>query len=251
MIGPVADTGALFLIAVGPFVGSFIVTLAIRWPEGPSILTGRSVCRSCTARLAWFDLIPVLSWIVRRGCCGSCAAPIGPIYPLTELVALAIGIWAATQFGGKDLLLVCLLGWTLLALAVIDLRTMLLPDLLTLPVLGLGLFVAAADGQLSESLIGAALGFAVFALIAAVYRRWRGRDGLGLGDAKLLGAAGAWVGWTGLPSIVLIASLAALVVAMPMVIRVAGRRDQREIAFGPYLAGATWITVLYGPLVVA
>jgi len=128
---------------------------------------------------------------------------------------------------------------------------MLLPDLLTLPVLGLGLFVAAADGQLSESLIGAALGFVVFALIAAVYRRWRGRDGLGLGDAKLLGAAGAWVGWAGLPSIVLIASLAALVVAMPMVIRVAGRRDQREIAFGPYLAGATWITVLYGPLVVA
>ncbi|MCX8231944.1 MAG: prepilin peptidase, partial [Alphaproteobacteria bacterium] len=174
-----ADTGTLFLIVVGPFVGSFIVTLANRWTEGPSILTGRSACRSCTARLAWFDLIPVLSWIVRRGCCGSCAAPIGPMYPLTELAALAIGIWAATQFGRVDLFLACLLGWTLLALAVIDLHTMLLPDILTLPVLVLGLFVATADGRLAESLIGAALGFAVFALIATVYRRWRRRDGGG------------------------------------------------------------------------
>jgi leader peptidase (prepilin peptidase) / N-methyltransferase len=113
------------------------------------------------------------------------------------------------------------------------------------------LVVAGTDGRLVESLIGAALGFAVFALIATMYRRWRGHDGLGLGDAKLLGAAGAWVGWTGLPSIVLIASLAALVVALPMAMRVAGRTTQHEVAFGPYLAGATWITVLYGPLVAA
>lgn len=251
MTALMADAGVLFLIAAGPFVGSFIATLAIRWPEGSSILTGRSACRSCTARLAWFDLIPVLSWIARRGRCGSCAAPIGPLYPITELAALGIAIWAASQFGGQDLLFACLLGWTLLALAVIDLRTMMLPDILTVLVLAVGLFVAGTDGRLAESLIGAALGFAVFALIATMYRRWRGHDGLGLGDAKLLGAAGAWVGWTGLPSIVLIASLAALVVAVPMAIRVAGRGVQREIAFGPYLAGATWITVLYGPLVVA
>ena len=251
MTGLLADAGVLFLVVAGPFVGSFIATLAIRWPAGSSILTGRSACRSCATQLAWIDLIPVLSWIARRGRCGSCAAPIGPFYPLTELAALGIGIWAASQFGGQDLLLACLLGWTLLALAAIDLRTMMLPDILTVPVLVLGLFVAGTDGRLAESLIGAALGFGVFALIATMYRRWRGHDGLGLGDAKLLGAAGAWVGWAGLPSIVLIASLAALVVAMPMALRVAGRGAQREIAFGPYLAGATWITVLYGPLVVA
>lgn len=251
MTGLIADAGVLFLIAAGPFVGSFIATLAIRWPEGTSVLTGRSACRSCSARLPWLDLIPVLSWAVQRGRCRMCTAPIGTIYPLTELAALGIGIWAASQFGGQDLLLACLLGWTLLALAVIDLRTMMLPDILTGQVLVLGLVVAGTDGRLVESLIGAALGFAVFALIATMYRRWRGHDGLGLGDAKLLGAAGAWVGWTGLPSIVLIASLAALVVALPMAMRVAGRTTQHEVAFGPYLAGATWITVLYGPLVAA
>jgi len=227
------DASALFLIAAGLFVGSFVATLAVRWPAG-SVIVGRSACPSCATHLAWFDLIPVVSWVVRRGRC-----------------ALGIGVWAATQFGGLHLVLACLLGWTLLALAVIDMRTMLLPDLLTVSVLLLGLAVATMDGRLGEALVGAAVGFAVFALIAVVYRRWRGQDGLGLGDAKFLGAAGAWVGWIGLPSIVLIASVTALIVAVPVFLRATERGARQEIAFGPYLAGATWITVLYGPLVVA
>lgn len=244
------DASALFLIAAGLFVGSFVATLAVRWPAG-SVIVGRSACPSCATHLAWFDLIPVVSWVVRRGRCGYCSAPISALYPVTELAALGIGVWAATQFGGLHLVLACLLGWTLLALAVIDMRTMLLPDLLTVSVLLLGLAVATMDGRLGEALVGAAVGFAVFALIAVVYRRWRGQDGLGLGDAKFLGAAGAWVGWIGLPSIVLIASVTALIVAVPVFLRATERGARQEIAFGPYLAGATWITVLYGPLVVA
>ena len=242
------DTGVVFLLAAGPFIGSFVATMAVRWPEGLSILSGRSTCRSCATRLAWFDLVPVLSWLARRGRCGTCGARIALVYPLTEMVALGIGVWAVTQFGGRDLVLACVLGWTLLALAVIDMRTMLLPDLLTAPILLLGLVVAGIEGRLGDSIAGALLGFTVFALIAMAYRRWRGRDGLGLGDAKLLGAAGAWVGWAGLPSIVLLASVAALIVALPTAIRVAEGVGRREIAFGPYLAGATWITVMYGPL---
>lgn len=246
-----ADAGALFLIVAGPFVGSFVAAFAVRWPQGRSVVSGRSACPTCAARLAWFDLVPLLSWLARRGRCGACGTAIGALYPLTELAAFGIGLWAATQFGGWELLLACLLGWTLLALAVIDMRTMLLPDVLTGPVLVLGLVVAGAGGRLGDGVAGALVGFAVFALIALAYRRWRGRDGLGLGDAKLLGAAGAWVGWAGLPSIVLLASVAALIVAVPMTLRVAGQVDRREIAFGPYLAGATWVTVMYGPVVLA
>ncbi|MEK9944682.1 MAG: A24 family peptidase [Alphaproteobacteria bacterium] len=243
------DAGALFLIAAGPFVGSFIATLAVRWPRGVSVLSGRSACRTCSTRLAWFDLVPLLSWLARRGRCGACGASIGTLYPLTEMAALGIGLWAATQFGGWELMLACLLGWALLALAVIDMRTMLLPDVITVPVLLLGLLVAGAEGRLGDAAAGALVGFAAFAAIALAYRRWRGRDGLGLGDAKLLGAAGAWVGWAGLPSIVLLASVAALIVTMPTALRVSGRVARQEIAFGPYLAGATWITVMYGPVV--
>ncbi len=241
----------VFLVASGPFVGSFVATSALRWPAGEGFVGGRSACRSCQAVLSWRELIPIVSWIALRGRCRRCHAPIGALYPLTEAAALGVGVWAALQFSGVELALVCVLGWALLALALIDARTKLLPDQLTLPVLVLGLAVAGAQGWLVESLIGAAIGFAVFALVAAGYQRWRGRDGLGLGDAKLLGAAGAWVGWVGLPGIVLMASLAALVVALPMARRLGAGSRHVEIAFGPYLAAATWITVVHGPIVAA
>lgn len=245
------DWLAVFLIAAGPFVGSFVGTLALRWPAGDSVVGGRSACRSCHATLSWRDLLPLVSWIALRGRCRRCGAEIGLLYPSTEVAALGVGIWATLAFSGVELALVCVLGWALLALAVIDARTKLLPDLLTLPVLIVGVGLAGFDGRLIESLLGAAIGFALFATLAVGYRRWRHRDGLGLGDAKLLAAAGAWVGWGGLPGIVLAASVTALVVAVPTIMRRRAGIGAVEIAFGPYLAAATWITVLHGPIVIA
>ncbi len=250
MTNALANPLGLFLLAAAPFMGSFVATFATRWPEGRSILTGRSACRSCAKRIDARDLVPVLSWLLLRGRCRHCHHPFGRGYLISELAAFGIALWAATAFSGLDLAMVCLLGWALLALALIDLRTMLLPDVLTLAVLSLGLAVAAMQGALAEGLAGAAVGFAVFALLAAGYRAWRGRDGLGMGDAKLLAAAGAWVGWSGLPGIVLMASVAALAVALPLALRSDGGVS-REIAFGPYLAAAIWITVLYGPVTLA
>jgi leader peptidase (prepilin peptidase)/N-methyltransferase len=145
----------------------------------------------------------------------------------------------------------CGFGWTLLALGLIDWRNMVLPDLLTLPLIAAGPIVAefVSPDDVLDDLAGAVGGFAAFTLVAWTYRRWRGREGLGAGDAKLLAALGAWVGATGLPSVVLLASLAALVAVLAAR---ATRRGvptaQDRVPFGPALAIAGWVVWLYGPL---
>lgn len=136
-----------------------------------------------------------------------------------------------------------------MGLALVDYRHFVLPDVISLPLLIAGFIVAAAGGmpRLGDAVIGAVVGFAAFTAVAWLYRRARGRDGLGLGDAKLLGAIGAWVGWVELPAIVLLASVAALIVAIGQGGGVVRLDDTRPVAFGPYLGLAMWLTVLYGP----
>ena len=144
------------------------------------------------------------------------------------------------------------LAWTLLALALIDLEHQILPDVLTLPLAAAGLAVAwlAQRGAVLDNIAGAALGYAVFFIIAWAYRRWRGRDGLGAGDAKLLAALGAWDGATGLPSVVLLGSLMALAVVLALrSFRLSAARSASGWPFGPALAAAGWLVWLYGPLV--
>ncbi|MFQ5955636.1 MAG: prepilin peptidase [Kiloniellales bacterium] len=236
-------------VVVAPFVGSFLATLAVRLPAGRP-LSGRSECPACAVTLAPRDLVPLVSWALSRGRCRHCGARLGRFYPLVELAALGVALWAATEFAGWELWAVCGLGWALLALAIIDVRHYLLPDGLTLPLIPAGLAVAWLHGpaMLRDAAIGALAGFVVFAVVARVYRRLRGREGLGLGDAKLLGAAGAWVSWFGLPSIVLMASLTALAASLVGAAR-AGRLDPAmPVPFGAYLGLATWLVVLYGPL---
>jgi leader peptidase (prepilin peptidase)/N-methyltransferase len=146
----------------------------------------------------------------------------------------------------------CLLGWVLLALALIDAREHRLPDALTLPLIPAGLAVTwweVPDADvLTDHAVAAALGYAVFAALAAGYRRLRGRDGLGLGDAKLLAAAGAWVGLAGVPSVVLLASLSGLVVALARGWLTGMEVRGVPLAFGPYLALAFWVVWLHGPV---
>jgi leader peptidase (prepilin peptidase) / N-methyltransferase len=239
-------------LAVAPVIGSFVGVVVQRLPQHEDFVLGRSACPACGARLRARDLIPLFSWIWLRGRCRTCHAPIPLFYPAVELGALAVALSAALAFSGWLLWASCLFGWALLALALIDWRDYLLPDGLTLPLLPAGLAVAwfAAPDALLDRLVGAAAGFLVFALVAAAYRRWRGRDGLGRGDAKLLAGLGGWVGASGLPSVILLASLLALAVAF-------GRRSFGErlsatdpLAFGPYLAAAGWIVWLCGPLFV-
>ncbi len=243
----------LFALLVSPFVGSFLGVVILRMPEGRPILFGRSVCDQCGRTLAVADLIPLASWLWRRGRCACGEARLGLFYPGIELAALAVAASAAAELSGWLLWASLALGWTLLALATIDLRHYWLPDRLTLPLIPAGLLVTwlVDPAGLEGHALGALGGFLGFAGIAWAYRRLRRRAGLGLGDAKLLAAAGAWLGWPALPGLVVVAATLALAVAL--VRAAAGERlaAGTRIAFGPYLALALWLFWLYGPLVLA
>jgi leader peptidase (prepilin peptidase)/N-methyltransferase len=240
----------LLPILLAPFIGSFVGTLAMRLPAGAALILGRSRCDRCRHSLGALDLVPVLSWAVAGGRCRHCRAAVSVFYPAIELAALAVALWAALTVPDEQLWVACVLGWFLLALAVIDYRDYLLPDMLTLPLVALGLGAAYLDepASLPAYAIGAAAGFAAFLLIGLAYRRLRGREGLGTGDAKLLAAAGAWVGWQGLPSVVLLGAVASL--GLVLLQGLAGRdvRLDLRIPFGPGLCLGLWIVWLHGPL---
>ncbi len=206
----------IIAIVLAPIIGSFLSVLATRLPEGRGVVLGRSACPSCGHALGAAELVPLASYLWQRGACRHCGGRIDTLYPLLELGALGVAVWAAMLTESGDLWASCALGWLLLALAAADWRTYLLPDPLVLA-LALAGFAASAvlmPAALVDHVIGAGAGFLVFAAVAALYRRWRGREGLGLGDAKLLGALGAWVSWEGLPSVVLIGALSALSAAL-------------------------------------
>jgi leader peptidase (prepilin peptidase)/N-methyltransferase len=246
---------SLSSLIAAPFLGSFLANVVVRLPQGRGVVHGRSRCPVCAAALGPRDLVPIVSWLCLRGRCRCCGARISPFYPAFEAACLVIALWAVAIVPEMLVWPTCLLGWLLLALAAIDARHLWLPDVLTFPLLALGLFVTLLllPHRLTEHGIGAAAGFALFALIALAYRRLRGRDGLGLGDAKLLAAGGAWVGWQALPTVVGLAAALALLVVLAS--RLAARAPtatpaaDTPIAFGPYLAAAIWLVWLYGPLV--
>ena len=247
-----AELAWLLPVAAAPFVGSFVGLVAHRLPHAEPILFGRSACPTCRTRLTARDLVPFLSWLAARGRCRHCDAPLSVRYPLTELAALVIALWAASVLSSWSILIGCLLGWALLTLALVDLREKMLPDIITLPLIGAGLIAALYLEQLDPvaHAVGAAVGLTLFLAIAATFRRLRGYEGLGGGDAKLFAAAGAWLGWQGLPSVLLFASVTALAVVFVMI--AAGRRSiaREEIAFGPYLCFGSWIVWLYGPIAI-
>ncbi len=240
----------IFTVMAGPAAGSFIGLASLRLPAGQSLLTPASTCGGCGARLGVADLIPLISYGVWRGRCRRCGARIPARYPLIELACLGIGIWAASIEIGALVFVTALLGWTLLLLAILDAEHFWLPRVLTWPLLALGLLVSATQGadRLVEGLVGAAAGFALFAGLNLVYRRLRGRDGLGGGDWRLLAAGGAWVGWTGLPSILLWAALGGLAAVLVKAAATRRLRADDRVPFGVFLAGGVWLTWIYGPL---
>lgn len=240
-----------FLGLLGLCVGSLLLTMALRYPRLEGFAFGRSACRTCRARIAARDLIPLVGWAALRGRCRHCASTIGWHYPAAEFAAAAVALWAATAVSGWLLWVTCALGWGLLALSLIDLRCYRLPDFLTLPLLlgGLAVTAWAWPSALPDHLLGVVLGYGALAGIGWLYRRLRGRDGLGLGDAKLLAAAGAWLSWHALPGIVLAAALLALAASVvASLLRRMPLAAATRVPFGPFLAAAIWLAWLYGPL---
>jgi len=230
---------AVLAVVVGPMVGSLVGTVVDRLPEDRPVALARSQCASCGRRLGPLELVPLLSYIAQRGRCKGCGAAIPRRLPLIELAAMLIAVLAVWHADGVAAWAGAVLGWMLLALGLIDWRHLWLPDVLTLPLVAGGLAVTAwlAPSLLSDHMIAAVAGWLVFTAIAWSYRRLRGREGLGGGDAKLLAAGGAWLGAAALPSVVLVASLAALLWAViTRQFDPAGR-----LPFGSFLAGAIWL----------
>jgi leader peptidase (prepilin peptidase)/N-methyltransferase len=236
-------------LVAAPFAGSVLGVLIIRLPEGRPVFLTRSVCEQCGMRLTPRDLVPFASYVALRGRCRGCRQPIGWFHPAVEAAALGVAASAAlTETDSMLLWIDCLLGWSLLALAWIDVRSMQLPDALTLPLLlgGLAATALLQPDAIGDHTIGAAAGYLLLRTVAASYRALRGHEGIGAGDAKLLGAAGAWLGWQALPALLLLAAGIGLGAAALMAL--SGRRVYRDtpLPFGPWLALAVWALWLHG-----
>jgi leader peptidase (prepilin peptidase)/N-methyltransferase len=242
---------SLLPVLAAPFIGSFLGVLILRLPAGTPVAFARSRCPHCATNLTAIDMLPLISFAALRGRCRHCARPIGSFHPAIELAATAVAVWALlAEPGPARLWPDCALGWTLLTLAWIDFDTLLLPDLLTLPLLlaGLALTLATDPQALTDHCLAAVAGYLSFQGLSLIYRRIRGRDGLGGGDAKLIAAAGAWCGLSLLPFVVLCSAIAGLLAALGLALAGKPVTSTTRIPFGPCLALATWLVWLHGGL---
>ena len=226
--------------------------------ERYDLIVPRSACPACKAPITALQNIPLISWLVLRGRCASCSQPIPVRYPLVEALTGILSATAAWQFGfGFPALAALILTWFLIALTFIDVDRQLLPDSLTLPLLWLGLLLslwgpqegAAVPVDLRSSVIGAAAGYLSLWSVYHLFRLITGKEGMGYGDFKLFAALGAWLGWEMLLPVLLIAAVAGAAVGITLL---ALRRQDRgtPIAFGPFLAAAGWVVLMFGhPLV--
>lgn len=237
----------VLLGVLGAIAGSFIATLAIRWPQGRTVGKGRSACDHCGIRLAARDLVPIASALALRGRCRGCGGAIDPLHWQVELAAAVMGVATAFVVPGPLAMAGAGFGWLLLALAVIDLRAFWLPDALTLAlaVLGIASGLLGIAPTLADRVIGGAAAFASLWLIARGYRLLRGREGMGGGDPKLFGAIGLWLGWAMLPAVLLLAALTGLAVVALRAVRGKPVRMDDRVPFGALLAVAAYPAWLF------
>ena len=225
-----------------------------------NLVVPRSACPACQAPITALQNIPVISYLILRGRCAACGAPISARYPLVEVLTGVLSALVAWRFGfGWPLLGALVLSWFLIALTFIDIDRQLLPDDLTLPLMWLGIAVSLWGSQrtggalpvdLRSSLIGAMAGYLSLWSIYQLFRLTTGKEGMGYGDFKLLAALGAWLGWQMLLPIVLMAAAVGAVIGIFVL---AAKRQDRStpIPFGPFLAAAGWIVLMFGHELVA
>ncbi|WP_240330795.1 A24 family peptidase [Sphingorhabdus sp. Alg239-R122] len=222
--GYLAYLAPSFGLILGAIFGSFIAALVSRWPNGKSVMAGRSQCDGCGKKLRPHELIPIISHILQRGKCRSCDATIDHEALFIELCAAAISGLALCMSPDWYGVAGAVFGWILLALAALDLRHYWLPDRLTLLLAVTGLIAVFIfnRGQITDHIAGGVAGFVLLWLIGWGYKHLRGREGLGSGDPKMLGGIGIWLGWAGLPFILLGASVLGLSIAA--VLMLTGRK---------------------------
>ena len=235
------DCRALLEIEPGEAGQDVAHTLSLAWPA--------SHCHHCETPIAIRDNIPVFSFALLRGRCRHCAKPIGWRYPLVEaltaIATLTVGVYTPW---GLPLLAYLLLTWSLIALAGIDMDTQLLPDDITLPLLWAGLLFNLLAGAvpLADAVLGAAGGYLLLWSIYWLFKLATGKEGMGFGDFKLLAALGAWLGWQALPVIILLSSAVGAVLGA-LILTLRGQGRSQPLPFGPYLAAAGWVYLLWDP----
>lgn len=213
-----------------------------------NLMVPRSACPHCGHRITAVENIPVLSYLVLRGRCSECKAPISARYPIIELLTGTLSAFLVWRFGsGLAGVATLLFAWLLIAMTFIDADTQLLPDDLTLPLLWLGLLINLNGTfvPLSDAVIGAAAGYLSLWGVYWLFKLATGKEGMGYGDFKLLAALGAWLGWKMLPVIILLSSVVGATVGISLILFAKRGRDN-PIPFGPYLAAAGVIALLFG-----
>lgn len=245
-------SAAIVLGLLGLVFGSFVAAVSVRLPRETDIVAAPSACMRCERPLKPWHLVPVVSWLMLRGRCGFCREPISPRYPLVELACAGLGAWAGWH-GAPSWLLAgatAVLAWQLVLIALIDGEHFWLPDELTWPLAATGLLANALilRGWPVDAMIGMTAGFVLLWGIGRLYQQVRGREGLGGGDPFLFAAAGAWVGWQSLPSVLVWSCAAAFsVVAARLILRKTVSGADR-LPFGVFLAIGIWLVWLLGPL---
>lgn len=237
---------------LGLIVGSFLNVCIYRLPRRESLVWPASRCTSCERPLAWYENVPIVSWLVLGGRCRTCRAPISAAYPIVEAITSVVFVGAALVYGLSWLLVVRLVfASALVVLFVIDLRHRILPNAITLPGMAAG-FMASwflAPGWLS-SLIGIAAGGGILLAIAEGYYRVRGQEGLGMGDVKMLAMIGAFLGWPLMVLTLVLASFAGSIVGVSLI--ASGRGSlQAALPFGTFLALGALVAAVAGDGILA
>ena len=265
LVNILGDESWLYVITIviGLMVGSFLNVVIARVPqqlqwqwrgklEGlpkPAGVAGPvSRCPSCQQPIRWRDNLPLISFLILKGRCRSCNTAISGRYPLVEALCAGLSLVVVIVMGAQWTTLAALIvTWGLIALTFIDLEHFLLPDRLTLPLLAIGLGVNAVNTftDLISALVGAIAGYGSFWIVFHGFRIVTGKEGMGHGDFKLLAALGAWMGWQMLPLIILLSAGTGAIIGITMLILQQHQRGQ-QVPFGPYLAGAGWLALLWG-----
>lgn len=225
------------------------IPAGIKSDQPYNLIVPRSRCSTCGHQISVWENIPIISYLGLRGRCSACRTPISPQYPLVEALTAILSLIVAMHYGyGWQTIGALLFTWALIALAVIDLHTKLLPDSITLPMLWIGVLanVGGLFIDLQSSVLGAVCGYLSLWCVYHLFKLLTGKEGMGYGDFKLLAMLGAWGGWQTLPLIILLSSVVGAAFGLSLIV-IKGRDRNIPMPFGPFLAVAGWVALLWGP----
>ena len=241
----------LFVIILGGLWGSFANVCIYRLPMNKGVVSGRSFCPKCKKLITWKDNIPIISYLFLNGKCRRCKKKISPQYLIVELIAITYFLGIYYLFGiSLTTLLFLILGLSFIIIFIIDLKYYIIPNALTFSLMVIG-FIKSFDPNLNpifpnyiNSLIGGIFGYLIIWSIIYFYKQVRNKEGMGLGDAKLLSAIGFWFGWISIPFVIFLSSITALLFVIPSLLK-KSKKLSSQIPFGPYIIIGTLIYLIF------